>query len=144
MVNVVFNFEIFAAPLRPLRRLPGIYCGISLLLWAGAFAYFAFFDFVEKNNEPEAIANQFIYIEPINGFFRRNRNRMQEKKDWHDYKQMVGEEGRQGPGEGGIAMYFSENETELNSQIFQANGYNAFLSDKISVNRSVPKCRHPE
>uniref|UniRef100_A0A0N5C4C4 Polypeptide N-acetylgalactosaminyltransferase n=1 Tax=Strongyloides papillosus TaxID=174720 RepID=A0A0N5C4C4_STREA len=69
------------------------------------------------------------------------------KIDWHDYKQMEEDMKREGNGEQGKA-YVISNETpdnkKLQDQLYRANGYNAYISDMISVNRSVKDIRHPK
>lgn len=129
---------------RKLRGTTGLCVCLLTVFWLLCFLYVCFIRYVEKNNEPLAVHNPFIYIEPLNGFFRRTRNRNGEKVDWHDYKMIAEEEQREGPGEHGEAVTLLTNETEINKKIFDENGYNAYISDKISVNRSVTKCRHPE
>lgn len=66
------------------------------------------------------------------------------KIDWHDYNYMALDELREGIGERGIAAKLDEDEGENQDKLFKQNGFNAILSDKISVNRSVPDIRHKE
>uniref|UniRef100_UPI00358E7998 polypeptide N-acetylgalactosaminyltransferase-like 6 isoform X2 n=1 Tax=Myxine glutinosa TaxID=7769 RepID=UPI00358E7998 len=61
-------------------------------------------------------------------------------KDWHDYKAIRQDSERFGPGEQGRPC-------PLNSQdqvdaAYRENGFNIFVSDKISLNRSLPDIRH--
>lgn len=130
--------------LRKLRGSSGLFICFVTVFWLLCFCCICFMRFLEKNNEPLAVHNHFIYIEPLNGFFRRTRNKNGEKVDWHDYQKIAEEDKREGPGEHGKAVVLLPNETEANKKIFEENGYNAFISDKISLNRSVTKCRHPE
>lgn len=98
---------------------------------------------IEYNNAPLRIAQNFIYIEPLSSFFRRARNTENIQVDWHDYKFMESERLRHGPGENGSSIDdIQPHELELSKQIFDENGYNGLISDKISVNRSIPDLRH--
>lgn len=49
------------------------------------------------NNDPYAISQPFIFIEPIGGYFRYKHS--EDKKDWHNYEQIQRESLRKGPGE---------------------------------------------
>lgn len=68
-----------------------------------------------------------------------------EKTDWHDYEFLKKEAKRHGIGEANdpIPQVLPEEELKKD-EMFLANGYNARLSDQISVNRSVPDLRHKE
>ncbi|KAG8221857.1 hypothetical protein J437_LFUL003233 [Ladona fulva] len=65
-----------------------------------------------------------------------------EKIDWHDYKLLEEESKRKGPGEQGIAFYLPRSEEDRKSELYKVNGFNAYLSDKIALNRSLPDIRH--
>jgi polypeptide N-acetylgalactosaminyltransferase len=96
------------------------------------------------NNSPLRIKQNFIYIEPLSSFFRRERNVENIKVDWHDYNFIEYESKRIGPGEKGAPVNEVEpNEKELNQRLFDENGYYGLVSDKISVNRSIEDLRHP-
>lgn len=66
------------------------------------------------------------------------------KKDWHDYEFIAYEESRKGFGENGEPEKLSPEELPFHDELFYQNGYNALLSDKIALNRSVPDIRHRE
>lgn len=67
-----------------------------------------------------------------------------ERKDWHDWKFIKYELSRQGPGEQGEPVVLTDpEEVELNQELFKNEGLYALVSDKISVNRSVPDSRRP-
>jgi polypeptide N-acetylgalactosaminyltransferase len=77
------------------------------------------------------------------GFFARPRNIDKKRIDWHDYKLISDEQSRNGFGEQGKAETIDESEKAEKDKLFSQNGFNALLSDKISLNRSVPDIRHP-
>jgi hypothetical protein len=66
------------------------------------------------------------------------------KIDWHDRILIEKENRRKGLGEQGIAAKLSGRDKVNEAKISLANGFNGLLSDKISVNRSLPDIRHPE
>ncbi|CAL7949814.1 unnamed protein product [Xylocopa violacea] len=65
-----------------------------------------------------------------------------EKIDWHDYKKIEEEAKRTGIGEHGRPAFLSPSLDVLKEKLYQVNGFNAALSDEISMNRSVPDIRH--
>jgi hypothetical protein len=66
-----------------------------------------------------------------------------EKKDWHDYEFMKYEASRVGPGEQGQGFKLTDPaDIKLNAEVSKIEGLSAIVSDKISVNRSVPDTRH--
>ncbi|XP_030384088.1 N-acetylgalactosaminyltransferase 4 [Scaptodrosophila lebanonensis] len=65
-------------------------------------------------------------------------------KDWHDYAAMEADKARIGLGEHGLPAQNEPTEKELERQIFLKDGFNGMLSDRISVNRSVPDVRREE
>ncbi|XP_035788753.1 N-acetylgalactosaminyltransferase 4-like [Anopheles albimanus] len=68
-----------------------------------------------------------------------------DKIDYHDYQQLALDRERVGPGEQGKAATLSpaESESEQRQKLYLQNGFNALLSDKISINRSIADLRHP-
>lgn len=76
-------------------------------------------------------------------FGGRPKNVEGKKIDWHDYNLISMEQSRKGVGENGKAANLEATEEELRKKLFNKNGFNALLSDKISLNRSVPDIRHP-
>lgn len=67
------------------------------------------------------------------------------KIDWHDYDMIEQESTRTGPGEGGLGV---EPSASLQSssdfrRLYGENGFNAYVSNNISLDRSVKDIRHP-
>lgn len=59
------------------------------------------YKFIQHNNNPLAITQNYIYIEPISSFYRQE-HRFAEKIDYHDYAYLEREKARIGlPGENG-------------------------------------------
>ncbi|KAK6168364.1 hypothetical protein SNE40_020915 [Patella caerulea] len=64
--------------------------------------------------------------------------------DWHDYKAIAKEEQRTGPGEQGSAVILSAEEEKKKGDLYKVNGFNAYTSDKISLQRALKDIRHPQ
>ncbi|KAG8042645.1 hypothetical protein G9C98_005279, partial [Cotesia typhae] len=69
---------------------------------------------------------------------------LEEKIDWHDYKKMKEDSSRVGIGEQGKPATLSQSKRLTEDKLYKVNGFNAALSDEISLNRSVPDIRHPD
>lgn len=68
-----------------------------------------------------------------------------ERKDWHDYAAMAADKQRSGLGEHGLPAKIEDPaEQEAEQLEYRRNGFNGMLSDRISVNRSLPDVRHEE
>lgn len=66
-----------------------------------------------------------------------------ERKDWHNWKFIELESKRSGAGEQGEALLLTDDEDlRMNKEIYKVQGLSVIVSDKISVNRSVPDTRH--
>lgn len=76
-----------------------------------------------------------------NSFFR-NYDRV--KIDWHDYAYINAEKNQTGIGERGIAAYVSEEDEPERRRLAGIAGFNALLSDRIALNRTIPDIRHKE
>lgn len=66
------------------------------------------------------------------------------KIDWHDYKFMKYENSRKGIGENGSQFELYHMNKSFEITMYHQNGFNAVLSDKISLNRSLPDIRHKD
>nr|XP_046267469.1 polypeptide N-acetylgalactosaminyltransferase 10 [Scatophagus argus] len=63
------------------------------------------------------------------------------RTDWHDYEAMRRDAVRSGNGEQGKP--FPLTESDRIDQAYRENGFNIYVSDRISLNRSLPDIRHP-
>lgn len=98
---------------------------------------------IVSSNHPFAITKNYIYIEPLNSFFRQTRT-SNETRDWNDYRWMKEERTRFGYGEHGLKTYRDTESPAVEEALMQENGHNALVSDKISLDRSVPDLRSVE
>ncbi|XP_026469893.1 N-acetylgalactosaminyltransferase 6-like [Ctenocephalides felis] len=73
--------------------------------------------------------------------FRLRNDRI--KIDWHDYEAIQRDLNRIGPGEQGKPANATKINETLKKKLYDVNGFNAALSDKISLNRSLPDIRNP-
>ncbi|OBS59941.1 hypothetical protein A6R68_08930 [Neotoma lepida] len=65
----------------------------------------------------------------------------QKLKDWHDKETIRRDAQRVGNGEQGKPYPMTD--AERVDQAYRENGFNIYVSDKISLNRSIPDIRHP-
>lgn len=72
----------------------------------------------------------------------KNLNKI--KMDWHDRAFIEEEKKRTGFGENGKGENFDPNTMNIteNELLYKVNGFNAVISDKVALNRSVPDIRH--
>ncbi|KTF75464.1 hypothetical protein cypCar_00036349 [Cyprinus carpio] len=63
------------------------------------------------------------------------------RKDWHDHALMKSEAARSGVGEQGRPYPLTDSDRV--DQAYRENGFNIFVSNRISLNRSLPDIRHP-
>lgn len=67
-----------------------------------------------------------------------------ERKDYHDYEFMQLEAMREGPGEQGEKLILTDpDEIQQNKEVYKNFGVFGLVSDRISVNRSLPDLRLP-
>uniref|UniRef100_A0A0N4ZEA8 D-2-hydroxyglutarate dehydrogenase, mitochondrial n=1 Tax=Parastrongyloides trichosuri TaxID=131310 RepID=A0A0N4ZEA8_PARTI len=69
------------------------------------------------------------------------------KKDWHDYKGMEEDSKRVGNGEQGKPFAVPNDTPDIEKKrdkLYRVNGYDAYVSDLIPLNRSIKDIRHPE
>ncbi|MEQ2218734.1 Polypeptide N-acetylgalactosaminyltransferase 10 [Xenoophorus captivus] len=62
------------------------------------------------------------------------------RKDWHDHEVIRRDAARSGNGEQGKP--FPLTDADRVDQAYRENGFNIYVSDRISLNRSVPDIRH--
>lgn len=77
-------------------------------------------------------------------FWEHNSIASNNKIDWHDYKQIQANLEKTGPGEQGAAHLLSANDDSEKDALYKVNGFNALVSDRISVNRTLKDIRHPD
>lgn len=118
-------------------------CGVMVLLTI--FLYKTFF-FVHHRDDLGPMASAQRSFHPRQGafFMGSSKNQKHMKIDWHDYKVIEAEQLRQGIGEHGAPAFLSSDLEDERKRLFDQNGFNALLSDKISLNRSVKDIRHKE
>lgn len=76
---------------------------------------------------------------------RNTENEESELKDWHNYKFMLYEHHRVGIGENGAAVILHDlDEIAENDRLYLKSGFSDVVSNKISVNRSIPDPRSKE
>ncbi|XP_043494953.1 N-acetylgalactosaminyltransferase 6-like [Polistes fuscatus] len=130
---------------------------ISLLKFFTLAAFTVFltviiFRYIRRPHNRELTTEQFpsfLLIEnggkfPRDLAGRFNEQNEDEKIDWHDYKQIEENGKRSGTGEQGKPAFLSPSLDKLKEKLYKTNGFNAALSDEISLNRSVPDIRHHE
>lgn len=76
-------------------------------------------------------------------FSGAEKNAKQIKIDWHDYKFIEAEKLRVGIGEHGAPAELPHSLDDERKKLFDDNGFNGLLSDRIALNRSVKDIRHP-
>lgn len=93
----------------------------------------------------------FLYRDALSGMLKRAARphypfaTQYEKIDYHDYEFMKKEASREGLGEQGEAVNLEDpDEIELNRELSKEFGFYVIVSDRISVNRSLPDVRLPE
>lgn len=106
------------------------------------FVVVGLYKLITSSNDPQAITKSFIYIEPINAYFRRAAS--PEKKDWNDYELLNRDRSKVGYGEHGIKTFNEGVQDDEEQRLIDLNGHNVLVSDKISLSRSLPDYRSDE
>lgn len=84
-----------------------------------------------------------IFYDLTQKFNLRSSNKKVERIDWHDWELIREDALRTGLGEHGSAAYL-DSYPPYTKEINETIGYNGYLSDKISLNRSLMDLRPPE
>lgn len=118
------------------RKPPRVYKTITII---PLFIIFVYFLLVVSRLKSE-MHTHGVLVGPKDMFYPMAMK--YERKDWHDYNFIEYENAREGPGEQGERFELSDlQEIELNQKLFEIEGLFPIVSDKISVNRSVPDTR---
>lgn len=116
------------------------------MVFMTAFMYKTFFSANHRHNDSRKLVASAQESYPKHGaFFMGNRRNVKNIKiDWHDYKYIESEKQRHGIGEHGEAAFLPPGLEDERKRLFDQNGFNGLLSDKIALNRSVKDIRHKE
>lgn len=107
-----------------------------------ALVIIGLYKLIVSSNHPMAITKDYIYIEPLDSFFRKSISN--ETKDWNDARMIEVDRRRIGYGEIGMRVFTEGTPTSLELQLLEENGHNIVISDKIAVDRSVSDYRHSQ
>jgi len=94
----------------------------------------------KKADEVPKLPNPNVGIENIQKDSRIDPNSL---VDWHNWTQIKLDSERVGPGEQGKPVQVSSAEEKSHQDLFRANGFSGWVSDKISLHRAIPDIRHP-
>lgn len=99
----------------------------------------------EQTNSVEAVAGHENAVDVVPEIEEEPKTEEPKNKkiDWHDYNGIKTEKHRKGNGEQGAPFHLTEVDVKRKDELFKMNGFNAYLSDKISVDRSTRDIRHP-
>lgn len=117
-------------------------CGFMVVLTV--FFYKTLFSTNRHEKIPVASAQQMHHPRQGAFFMGSDKNIKEMKIDWHDYKFIDMENARHGIGEHGEPAFLSTDLEDERRKLFDQNGFNGLLSDKIALNRSVKDIRHKE
>lgn len=118
-----------------------LFCAFAVLLTILLYKTFSVVQPKHFDKSSHREASPLIYQ---GSFFSAERNVKRVKIDWNDYKYIEGEKLREGIGEHGVAASLPTDLETERKELFDQNGFNALLSDKIALNRSVKDIRHKE
>ena len=87
-----------------------------------------------------AITKDYIYIEPLDSFFRKTKSN--KTKDWENHAQINIDKSRRGYGEHGVKTHLNIGPLmKAQAKMIENNGHNVLVSDRISVERGIPDFR---
>lgn len=151
LFNSIFHFFFQTKTMR--RNLTSLFkftllCASMVLLTI--FLYKTFHYIHPRSNDDNSINNNRVagaqksQYHPRQGafFMGYEKNAKQFRIDWHDYKFIEAEKLRSGVGEQGEPAFLPPGLDNERKQLFDQNGFNALLSDRIALNRSVKDIRH--
>ena len=92
-----------------------------------------------KNEAPDNSQKQPTELSYVAKYAHLARN----ARDWHDYAQMEADKLRKGPGEQGQSVQVPAAAKDAQLALYRVNGYDAYASDMIKLDRSVKDIRHP-
>lgn len=97
-----------------------------------------------NQNENQIKPNDMYNDNDNNNEIKNNKELIKEfvKKDWHDHFSITKQLLQEGLGEKGKPAHLNDNKIK-ERELYNQNGFNAYLSDHISLNRSVPDIRNP-
>ncbi|XP_055371879.1 N-acetylgalactosaminyltransferase 6-like [Condylostylus longicornis] len=98
-------------------------------------------DYVDSRNLPLAIVHNIKSAKKAKLLPSLEEHNQLERIDWHDRNYMEEEKLKTGIGEQGKSAKLPLHEAEKGKLLFSQNGFNGLLSDKISLNRSLPDIR---
>lgn len=101
----------------------------------------AFSDLSKIGYKLQHQAHKDEMIKKSESFFR---NPQKIRIDWHDYKYIDAEKKQVGIGEGGVPVKLPVEDEPEQTRLVKKIGFNALLSDRIALNRSIPDLRHKE
>jgi len=93
-----------------------------------------------KGGKVPKMPHPHVGIENIQEDSKVDPNRM---IDWHNWTQIKLESERVGPGEQGKPIQIQPAEEMAHQDLFRANGFSGWVSDKISLSRAIPDIRNP-
>lgn len=121
-------------------------CIATVAVTAVLFRRFHTAEPVEDGNGPDLPNAEGLFAQPADGanFMGQKKGVARRKIDWHDYNYIEYEKSRVGLGEQGEPAFLKPEEEDERKRLFAENGFNALLSDKIALNRSIADIRHKE
>lgn len=119
-------------------------CALAVLLTIFVYRTLFFMHHRYDDNSKSIASERRMHPRQGAFFGGSDKNAKVIKIDWHDYTFIEDEKLRTGLGEHGDAAFLSSGLDDERKRLFDQNGFNALLSDKIALNRSVKDIRHEE